>query len=113
MKLSTPAKLALRVLQQRLGKNRPLVATLLVTERCNVRCDGCVYYDNLDTRVSHEDESTERALLILAKLAEARLPSVSFAGGEPFVRPDLPLLLRAGHAHGFSQSLVTLSLIHI
>jgi MoaA/NifB/PqqE/SkfB family radical SAM enzyme len=111
MNVRTPAKLALRVLQQRLGQHRPLVATLLVTARCNVRCDGCVYYDNLDDRVTPVEESTERALLILRKLAEARLPSVSFAGGEPFLRADLPVLLRAGRAHGFSQSLVTNAMV--
>jgi MoaA/NifB/PqqE/SkfB family radical SAM enzyme len=111
MKLRTPAKFALRVLEQRLGRRRPLVATLLVTDRCNVRCDGCVYYDNLDERVGRTRESTERVLTLLGKLAEAGLPSVSFAGGEPFLREDLPALLRAGHALGFSQSLVTNAMV--
>lgn len=111
MKLRTPAKFALQVLQQRLGRRAPLVATFFVTARCNVRCDGCVFYDNLDDRVTPAEESTERALTLLGKLAQARLPSVSFAGGEPFLRADLPALLAAGHAHGFSQSLVTNAMV--
>jgi MoaA/NifB/PqqE/SkfB family radical SAM enzyme len=103
----TPLRLAARGLLQRLGENRPLSATFFVTERCNVRCDGCVYYENQDEFIPSQKEATSRSIRILERIAEEGIPMVAYAGGEPFLRRDLGDLLRAGQALGISQSVIT------
>ncbi len=106
-----PAKLALRVVQQRLGNNRPLSATFLVTDRCNVRCDGCVYYGNHSDHIDNSEEGTERAIAILDALAVEGIPVVAIAGGEPFLRRDLHVLLREAGRRRFSLSVITNGLV--
>ncbi len=106
-----PAKLALRVVQQRLGINRPLSATFLVTDRCNVRCDGCVYYGNHSDHIDNSEEGTERAIAILDALAAEGIPVVAIAGGEPFLRRDLHVLLREAGRRRFSLSVITNGLV--
>ena len=111
MKLRTPVKFGLRLLQQRLGVHRPLFASFFVTDRCNVRCDGCVYYDNIDDNLVRQREETAPALKILDALAAEGIPIVSYVGGEPFLRKDLAKLLREGQRRGFSQSVITNAMI--
>ncbi|MBI5525491.1 MAG: radical SAM protein [Deltaproteobacteria bacterium] len=103
----TPARLAWRVIEQRLGRNRPLFATIVATDRCNVRCDGCVCHAALRDPAERGNEDTARTLRLLAALAEDGVPAVTIAGGEPFLRGDLPVLLRYGRRVGLSLSLVT------
>lgn len=107
----TPARLVGRVAQQRLGRNAPLFATLFVTKRCNVRCDGCVYYENQDDNVPKQHEDTERAIALMDRLADGGVPVVSLVGGEPFLRKDLDVLLRHGRDRGLSMTLVTNGMI--
>lgn len=116
--LSTQARLALRVLQQRVGSPAPLFATLFVTERCNVRCDGCVFYDALHAErpgrrelPTVERESTAQALRLVDAIADGGVPVLSYAGGEPFLRDDLPEILAHGARRGLSQLVVTNGLV--
>jgi MoaA/NifB/PqqE/SkfB family radical SAM enzyme len=115
--LVTQGRLALRVLQQRVGRPAPLFATLFVTERCNVRCDGCVFYDALHAErpgrkvLPAVHERTERALRIVDAVVEGGVPVLSYAGGEPFLREDLPAILAHGRARGLSQLVVTNGLV--
>lgn len=111
LNLRTTIRLGLRVLQQRAHLRRPLFATFSVTDRCNVRCDGCVYYANLDDHVVRERERTDRALTLLRGLAEGGVPVVSFAGGEPFLRKDLGLLMRASARMGMGVTVVTNAMV--
>ncbi len=105
-------KLALRVLGHRLGRRtRPLFATLFVTERCNVRCDGCVYYEEIGEHGSARGESTEDTLVLIRAIAAGGVPVLSYAGGEPFLRSDLPTLLEAGHRLNLAQTLVTNAMV--
>lgn len=113
-KLQTNARLALRVIQQRVGVPAPLFATLFITDRCNVRCDGCVFYDGLHPerpgrRVLPEAarEATQRATRLVDAIADGGVPVLSYAGGEPFLRDDLPMILAHGASRGLSQLVVT------
>jgi MoaA/NifB/PqqE/SkfB family radical SAM enzyme len=90
-----------------MGKNSPMFATYFVTDRCNVRCKGCLYYENLSEELGDRELNTEGAITVLRRLAEGGVPVVGLAGGEPFLRRDLPELLEAGHAAGLSLSLVS------
>jgi MoaA/NifB/PqqE/SkfB family radical SAM enzyme len=107
----TRAKLAVRVLRQRMGEPAALMASIYVTDRCNVRCDGCLFYDSLYTERRARREDSATMLRILDALQADGVPIVSYLGGEPFLRRDLPELLHAGRARGFAQSVVTNGMI--
>jgi len=106
-RIKTAARLARGVAAQRLGKDQPLFAACFITKRCNVRCDGCVYYDHLDPHLQNDDADTEGWLTILRRLAEGKVAVALLAGGEPFLRKDLHELLRGGHEAGISLCVVT------
>lgn len=117
-KLQTQGRLALRVLQQRVGVPAPLFATLFVTDRCNVRCDGCVFYDGLHPerpgrKVLPEAaaEATRQVFRLVDAIADGGVPVLSYAGGEPFLRDDLPEILTYGARRGLSQLVVTNGLV--
>ncbi len=105
--LLTAVKLARCVAEQRLGRDRPLFATFFVTRRCNVRCTGCWYYDVLDPGVGADEPDTARVVAILEALGAGGVPVVQIAGGEPFMRKDLPTVLAAGRAAGPSLAIIT------
>lgn len=107
----TRAKVALRVVRQRLGDPAPLIASVYVTDRCNVRCDGCLFYASLHTEQSARPEDTATMMRILDALQLDGVPIVAYLGGEPFLREDLPDILYAGSARGFSQSVITNGMI--
>ncbi len=109
--LKTQAQLAVRVIRQRLGNPAPLIASVFVTDRCNVRCDGCFFYASLHTEQRARREDTATMMRILDALKREGVPIVSYVGGEPFMREDLPEILYAGKARGFSQSVVTNGMI--
>lgn len=75
---------------------RPLYFIWTLLRTCNFRCDYCDdhqghKYPDLDNRgVLNTKQS-----LALLRIMRSRAPSVYFAGGEPTLRKDLPLLTRA------------------
>lgn len=73
-----------------------------VIRRCNLTCRHCYSLSN-DTDFKGE-LSTEEALAVLDQLKAARVPAVIFSGGEPLLRPDLPVLLRRAKALGMHVS---------
>lgn len=85
-----PARLALSILQNRLGAvSRPSWCTYLVTYRCNARCKMCDSW-----RIKPGDELTvEEVRAVFAKIG--RLDVVRLTGGEPFLRPDMVALAEA------------------
>jgi len=105
--VATAAKLTARAIAQRLGSRRPLFASFFVTSRCNLRCAGCCYYDQIDIAGEQPDASTERCVNILQDLAREGIPVVVLAGGEPTLRRDLPQLIAAGRAVGLGVGFIT------
>ncbi len=71
----------------------PVRVALIVTHRCNLRCDMCQVWQYAKERepADHELETAEWFRVIDQT---PRLALITFTGGEPFVRPDLPDLLR-------------------
>ena len=72
----------------------PLHLTLFVTGACNLRCRHCFHWREVEAGVPGPSaEDVER----LAASCEALGPLlwVSFGGGEPFLRRDLPTLARS------------------
>lgn len=62
-----------------------------ITSRCNLSCIHCYnlrLYGSLHSQNLVLDLETEKVFKILDKLAEGRVNTIQFLGGEPFIRPD-------------------------
>lgn len=77
----------------------PLHLTLFVTGRCNLRCRHCFHWKEVAAGVEGPELSQVQALADSAARMGPLL-WVSFGGGEPFLRRDLPELARAFGRHG-------------
>ena len=77
----------------------PLHLTLFVTGACNLRCRHCFHFE--EVAASKRGPSLEQ-VQHLADSAAGMGPLlwVSFGGGEPFLRKDLPQLAEAFARHG-------------
>lgn len=70
-------------------------AYLHVTQACNLDCVGCYSADEQRNRAA--DLPLERLCAIMDELAAAGVRHLVVSGGEPFLRDDLPGILRHGH----------------
>ena len=74
-----------------------------VTSQCNARCDFCFNLDNVvDWKKRKETELSLEEVTQIAR-GFGRLPYLTLSGGEPFVRQDLPGVIRAFHEHAKTQ----------
>ena len=71
----------------------PRTVDLEITSRCNLRCRYCYFFDNPE--VTYQDLSTEEWLQFIDELGKCSVMNVCLAGGEPFIREDLPDLIEA------------------
>lgn len=62
-----------------------------ITGRCNAKCRHCFVSTS---QHRHRDLTTEEIVHILDVLAKNEVYHLSLTGGEPLLRPDLPILLR-------------------
>jgi Fe-coproporphyrin III synthase len=62
-----------------------------ITARCNLRCRYCYFFNN--PAVEYRDLTTDEWLKFFAELGSLGVMNVTLAGGEPFIRDDLPVLL--------------------
>src|SRR5512136_889450 len=63
-----------------------------ITSKCNLRCKYCYYFDRQDS--NYVDLSTEEWMQFFEELERCAVLNVCLAGGEPFMRQDLPVLLK-------------------
>jgi len=92
-----------RLLAARLGGRKAWAqVTLLVTLRCDSRCAYC----DFPRHAGAELEPAE-VLAVLRALQDVGVFRLSVSGGEPLLRPDLPLILAEARRLGFVTSLVT------
>ncbi len=88
----------------------PVLSEVAVTYRCNLRCSFCYAGCNCTTNPVGDDRemTTDEVCEVLRAIREdAQVPSVSFTGGEPTLRDDLPALVRAASALGMRVNLIT------
>lgn len=86
------AKQTARIARGILLHDTPLYVQFYITARCNLTCEQCnIIYANSDVRECTLPE-IER---IAENLAEIGVAIVLLTGGEPFVRKDLPEIVRA------------------
>jgi len=69
----------------------PRTVDIEITARCNLRCRYCYYFNN--PAVDYRELPTDEWLEFFAELGSLGVMKVILAGGEPFVRDDLPVLL--------------------
>lgn len=71
----------------------PRSVDLEITPRCNLRCKYCYFFDNPE--VTYQELSTGEWLTFIDELGRCAVMDVCLAGGEPFIREDLPELIKA------------------
>lgn len=71
----------------------PREADVDITSRCNLRCRYCYFFDESSRKYC--DLPTEAWVRFFDECGRAGMMNVVIAGGEPFIREDLPELLAA------------------
>jgi radical SAM protein with 4Fe4S-binding SPASM domain len=82
----------------------PLRMDLALTYRCNNKCEHCYNQPN-SPNAAELDTNTWKS--ILERLWDISIPHVTFTGGEPTLRPDLPDLIDHAENIGIVTGLIT------
>jgi radical SAM protein with 4Fe4S-binding SPASM domain len=93
-----------------LGYNSlPVVSEVAVTYRCNLRCRFCYAGcgGGCGPPRGNEMSFDEVQKVLTSIYREAQAPTVSFTGGEPLLRADLPEMIRFAKDLGFRVNLIT------
>lgn len=69
----------------------PRSVDIELTARCNLRCRYCYFFNN--PAVDYHDLSTDEWLQFFDELGRLGVMNLVLAGGEPFMRDDLPQLM--------------------
>ncbi len=77
----------------------PLLATLILTNRCNLRCVMCEY--------SKKEKSKEIGINEIKKICESNVSKIILIGGEVFLRPDILDIIRLIKARNKWLSITT------
>lgn len=81
--------LGARVLTSRVRATRPFKVTLMLTERCDCRCQACFIWQ----KPKGKEMTPEEVGSVLRAAPSVRW--VNLTGGEPFLRDDIPDVVRA------------------
>ena len=86
----------------------PVLSEIALTYQCNLACQFC-YAGCGCRKETSEIELPETSVKEILKIIreEAEIPSVSFTGGEPVLREDLPELVRYAKSLGFWVNLIS------
>jgi radical SAM protein with 4Fe4S-binding SPASM domain len=85
----------------------PVLSEIALTYKCQNRCFFC-YASAPDRGKEVPEMNTEEVMLIIDKIVDqARVPTVSFTGGEPTTRADLPALIQHARNRGLRTNLIT------
>jgi len=83
----------------------PVLSEIALTYRCNNACRFC--YAHSPYRESEEMSTEEVKRVIDMIVDDAKVPSLSFTGGEPTLREDLFELIAYGREKGLRMNLIT------
>jgi MoaA/NifB/PqqE/SkfB family radical SAM enzyme len=95
-------KVAATLVRAALDKDRPLIANLIVTRRCNLSCGYCYEYDKVSPPVPL-DVLKER----VDHIARLRAVFVTLTGGESLLNPDVDQVVAHIRARGMVPFLNT------
>lgn len=76
-----------------LGITTPSYVIVFVTGRCNMFCRMCFYLDNIEQAKKETELTIDEYILIAKNFGE--IINLAVAGGEPFIRKDLPQICEA------------------
>lgn len=87
----------------------PVLSEVSITSKCNLRCAFCYAGCSFNNSKScSADMDTKEVETVLYKIFnDAKVPSVSFTGGEPALRKDLVHLVKYAKQIGFRVNLIT------
>ena len=87
----------------------PYSAQIEVTLRCNAKCPFCSLHSLPSSFINEKKEmNTGQIKKIIKEISELGVLALSFTGGEPTLRADLPeLLYHAGITHDFLTGIAT------
>jgi len=88
-------------------RDLPVLSEIALTYRCQNRCQFCYASSPDRGRQVHEMSSAEVCRVIDRIYDEAHCPTVSFTGGEPTLRDDLPELIAYAKGKGMRVNLIT------
>jgi MoaA/NifB/PqqE/SkfB family radical SAM enzyme len=89
-------------------RRKPVMAYYYVTYKCNARCVFCNIPDGpMDVLPVSKYTSTEQTIEHLDILRELGVRLIDFTGGEPLLRKDIAVLLRAAKDRGFRTQMTT------
>jgi MoaA/NifB/PqqE/SkfB family radical SAM enzyme len=91
-----------RLIRWKLGDRSPVVASLKITQNCNLSCTHCPWKNKI-----HFELSTEQWKKIIEQVRNRGCTLVTFEGGEPTLRSDLQELIEYGSELGLSTLVVT------
>ena len=91
-----------RLLKWELGDRSPILASLKITQNCNLSCSHCPWKNGVRTELS-----TIQWKKILKQVSDRGCKLVTFEGGEPTLRSDLQELIEYGSELGLSTLVVT------
>lgn len=87
-----------------LTRRNPVYVQYYITARCNLSCKQCnIIYANADTREASLDEIAT----IARNLGKIGVGIVLLTGGEPFIRKDLPDIIKLFSAQGIHVRIQT------
>jgi len=99
-----PWRTKLRLARSLLTKNHPVYVQFYVTARCNLECEQCnIIYANSDVT----EVSLDGVKRIADNLEAIGVSIVLLTGGEPFVRRDLPGIVREFASRGMHVRIQT------
>ncbi len=101
-RLRDDAKLARDLAACAIDPDRPVMAHVVVTRRCNLSCGYCHEYDKVSAPVPFD---TMRARL--RHLADLGTVLVTLTGGEPLLHPDLVAIVREVRTLGMTPAMNT------
>lgn len=84
---------------------KPVTFYGLVNERCNVKCRYCEYWRLSTYKNEMSMDEWQKALLSVKEFVGTY--SISFSGGEPFIKPGFLELMAFCHAHGIYSGVTT------
>jgi MoaA/NifB/PqqE/SkfB family radical SAM enzyme len=85
----------------------PYSAQIELTLRCNGRCPFCSIH-SLPESILSADMTTEQIKYLIDEIANLGVLALSFTGGEPTLRKDLPeLIYHTGIQHDFMNGIAT------
>jgi len=85
----------------------PYSAQIELTLRCNAKCPFCSIHTIPESYVNN-DMSTEQVKNLIDQIADLNVPALSFTGGEPTLRKDLPeIIYHTGIINDFMNGIAT------